>query len=174
MGGYLFFIFLLAFIKYGIFPFPKFIFGSYNTSEKLFKSFTHRAFLYGLSIFSFYASLISIGIIAYISLCFHKEMWFPFNNFFALYYVSIALFSIVWFSYHIAFETDSLKLIKARLSLYMAIHTTISIIIVLTVYENALKPFLSSTTLAFIWLTYLIDYKDGYDSLLENKITLKI
>jgi hypothetical protein len=157
---YIVLVFIIILFKFKIIPMPKIFFGEYNTSEKLFKSFTHRAFIYGLTIFITFISSFLLSIPTYISESLLKKT-IDLNGFLPYFYsFGVILFTILWFSYHIVFETVNIKLIKQRISLYLAILITISLAFIWPTFQTNFKPYILSLTVGFALLKYIIDLKE--------------
>ncbi|MBT2740724.1 hypothetical protein [Bacillus sp. ISL-77] len=110
---------------YLIKPPTKFLRQGTENPEQLFKKFSHRAFLYGIIVYSFFTSLIIGCCIFAFSSIFNQKINFI-NWGFTLFFITSALFSILYFMYHISVNNISTKVIKARVRLYAAFTGTIT------------------------------------------------
>lgn len=70
--------------------------------------------------------------------------------------IIISLNSIFWFAYHIIFETVPLSKIKIELTLYVAVASTLIILI----FDDTMKVVISNLIISYFWIQYLISLKE--------------
>jgi hypothetical protein len=150
----LFFITSLRF--YWLKP-PKFIRQSTETPSQLFDIFGHWSYLYGIFIYSFFASFfMSAVIFAAIHFIVGLEISIG-ELFYNLFLLTTAIYTILYFMYHLSVKEIPPKIVKARVSLYLAVVATISAGLFGLSFKEILKPLITYLGLGFVWLTYLID-----------------
>lgn len=134
----------------------KFIRQETENPAQLFDIFSHRSFLYGIIIYSFFFSLY-IGMIIYaIGIIFNYNFdlsWWCYN----LFFLTSALFSIVYFMYHISVKDISTKKIKVRIRLYLAIIATITASLFGLSLKEILFPLITYLGIALAWLSFFVE-----------------
>ncbi|WPC42793.1 hypothetical protein [Clostridium sp. JS66] len=137
---------------------PKFIIHEAQTPYELLKTFTHGAYFYGIFIFSYITSTIIYGVLLYSSIMIIGQPINLSNIITNLVFITSAIFTIIWFMYHIIFNEEiSIQQIKIRLNFYIAFFTTISTIIIWPFFQNALKPLITWLGISFVWLSYITE-----------------
>lgn len=133
---------------------PLIIFMGSLTKYKIYlQSFNHKAFLYGMLPFSLLSTVILYGMV-------FKEITY----FFEVFCIISAMFTIVWFAYHINNITVPLREIKITLKLYLAVGSTLSSLLLLIPAfqsENIFKAMIASLLSSFAWITYIIEEKEA-------------
>ena len=141
---------------------PKILRGSARNFKELFNTFTHKAYLIGITIFSFEFGILFITII-YLPL----DLFFDYRleaiiitN--AIFPVS-TLFTVCYFMYHVAINKLSVKQVRARVHLYVAWSVTISLIFFILNFKNIFYPMITWLGVGFSWLSYLLSRIDAED-----------
>lgn len=133
----------------------KFIYKKYKKPYEILNEFTHTSYLYGLTIFSFMTWFCMLGIIVYGS---GMSIKISYNIMVNLLLCIMSIFTIMWFVYHLIYNSNiTIKIIKVRLNLYMAIATTLSTIIIWPLFQESLKSVITCLGVSYVWLSYLIE-----------------
>lgn len=154
------FLFFMGGFKFYWFTPPKFIRGSSNDPSGLFDIFSHRAYLYGIIIFSFFSSYFTSGIILVIAKIYLNLDYNFTGLFYNLFFLTASIFTILYFMYHIVIKELSIKVVKSRISLYVAITVTITAGIFGLKLKGILEPMITYLGAGFAWLVYFIDKMD--------------
>ncbi|MEF2965888.1 hypothetical protein V3851_08610 [Paenibacillus sp. M1] len=150
----LFFILSLRF--FWIKP-PKFIRKSAQNPAQLFDEFGHWPFLYGIFVYSFFASIF-IGAIFLAAI--KKILNLDYDTsglFYNLFFITTAIYSVFYFMYHVAEKDISTKIIKARIRLYLAIATTITVGLFGIATKEFLTPLITYLGMGFAWLSFFVE-----------------
>jgi hypothetical protein len=108
--------FLLSLRVYWIKP-PKFIRRANENPGQLFDVWGHWPYLYGIMIYSFFASFFMGGILLAI-MHIILELKFNFSKiYYTLFFLTAATFSVFYFMYHVSVKGISTKVVKARIRL---------------------------------------------------------
>lgn len=150
----LFFVLSLRF--YWIKP-PKFIRKESENPAQLFDRFSHWSFLYGIIIYSLVASFF-IGGIVVTSVQFIFKLEYDFSKlYYNLFFLTTAVFSVLYFMYHVSMKEISTKVIKARMRLYLAIITTITAGLLGLSLKAILLPLITYLGIGLAWLSYFVE-----------------
>jgi hypothetical protein len=148
---------LLSLQSYPLFKPPKFIRKTAETPIQLFDLFSHRSFLYGIFIYSFFAS----GYIVSILFLIIHELISINLDVSKLYYNSLfitqATFSVLYFMYHVAVKNIPTKAVKARIKLYAAITATIAAGVFGLSLKEILFPLVTYLGLGLAWLNFFVE-----------------
>jgi len=139
------YIFKLPFIRYET-----------DSPAQLFDIFSHRSFLYGIIIYSFFTLIIIVLLINAIGIWFNYKIDSS-NWYFNLFFIASALFTIIYFMYHMSVKHISTKEIKARLRLYSAIVGTISGGLLGLSIKEILVPLITYLGIALLWLSFCVE-----------------
>ncbi|MDQ0481083.1 hypothetical protein [Guptibacillus hwajinpoensis] len=150
----LFFVLSLGF--YWIKP-PKFIRKESENPAQLFDRFSHWSFLYGIIIYSLVASFF-IGGIAVTVVKFIFKLEYDFSKlYYNLFFLTTAIFTVLYFMYHVSMKRISTKVIKARIRLYLAIITTITAGLLGLSLKEILLPLITYLGIGLAWLSYFVE-----------------
>ncbi|MGE1115434.1 hypothetical protein ACQJ0K_27270 [Priestia megaterium] len=140
---------------------PKIARGSARNFKELFNTFTHRAYLIGITIFSFEFAILFITIISLpLDLFTDYHLEIIITN--AIFSVS-TLFTVCYFMYHVVINKLSVKQVRARVHLYVAWSVTISLIFFILDFKNIFYPMITWLGVGFSWLSYLLSSIDAED-----------
>lgn len=160
-GTLIFFtLFLITFKSFWIKP-PKFIRRGTEDLSSFLKIFSHSSYLYGLTIFTFFLTFTLSGFIitgSRLILGLNLNIQPLFYN---LVFLSMSLFTILYFMYHISKDKISLKQAKARISFYLLCSGFITAGFLGTSFKSMLTPFLTYIGIGYLCLRYLIDKIDS-------------
>lgn len=149
-------LFVLSLRFYWIKP-PKFIRKEAVNPAHLFKRFSHWSFLYGILVYSLFASFFIQGInIAFIKLILHINFDFS-KLFYTIYFITTAVFLVIYFMYQVAVNDISTKVIKARIRLYLAIIATISVGLFGFSLKEILYPLITYLGIGLAWLSFFVE-----------------
>lgn len=150
----LFFVLSLRF--YWIKP-PKFIRKGSENPAQLFDRFSHWSFLYGIIIYSLVASFFIGGIVVTV-VQFIFKLEYDFSKlYYNLFFFTTAVFSVLYFMYHVSMKEISTKVIKARIRLYLAIITTITAGLLGLSLKEILLPLITYLGIGLAWLSYFVE-----------------
>jgi hypothetical protein len=150
----LFFVLSLRF--YWIKP-PKFIRQGSENPAQLFDRYSHWSFVYGIIIYSFFASFFIGGIIV-IVVQFLLNINYDFSKlYYNLFFLTTAVFSVLYFMYHVSVKGVSTKIVKARIKLYLAIITTITAGLLGLSLKEILLPLITYLGIGLAWLSFFIE-----------------
>ncbi|WP_243495762.1 hypothetical protein [Priestia aryabhattai] len=135
--------------------------GNARNFKELFNTFTHRAYLIGITIFSFEFAILFITIISLpLDLFTDYHLEIIITN--AIFSVS-TLFTVCYFMYHVVINKLSVKQVRARVHLYVAWSVTISLIFFILDFKNIFYPMITWLGVGFSWLSYLLSRIDAED-----------
>jgi len=127
-----------------------------DSPAQLFDIFSHRSFFYGIIVYSFFTSIIIVLLISAIGSWFNYKI--DSSNWYSnLFFITSALFTIIYFMYHMSVKNISTKEIKARLRLYSAIVGTISGGLLGLSIKEILVPLITYLGIAFLWLSFCVE-----------------
>lgn len=132
-----------------------------DSPAELFNRFCHWSFIYGILIFAFVESFFVCGILLGLTQIF-PNLIFDFSKLFInLFFIIVALFSIFYFMYHLVMIDIPIKVVRARVQLYIAISTTVSAGFFGLSLKEVLLPFVAYLGIAFTWLLFCIEKIDS-------------
>ncbi|GAA0501727.1 hypothetical protein GCM10008986_31530 [Salinibacillus aidingensis] len=153
-------LFILSLRFYWLKP-PRFIRQETETPAQLFDRFNHWSFLYGIIIYSFFASFFIVGIcIAFVN----AMLNFNFDSsklFYNIFFLTSAVFLVFYFMYHISVKNIPPKVIKARINLYLAIIATITAGLVGLSLKELLLPLVTYLGIGLAWLSFFVEKIDS-------------
>ncbi|WP_432405707.1 hypothetical protein [Wukongibacter sp. M2B1] len=97
---------------------------------------------------------------------------FALENIIELFYITITLISILWFSYHIVYLTVPLQKIRIKITKYIAIGATLSLIIGNREFRD-ISILFSCLLISYFWIQYIIELKEEELQALDNKTVTK-
>ncbi|GAA0303737.1 hypothetical protein GGQ92_003204 [Gracilibacillus halotolerans] len=150
----LFFVLSLKF--YWIKP-PKFIRKGTENPAQLFDRYSHWSFVYGIIIYSFFASFFIGGIVVTVVHLIFKLNYDFSKLYYNLFFITTAVFTVFYFMYHISIKGISTKVIKVRIRLYLAIIATITAGLFGLSLKEILLPLVTYLGIGLAWLTYFIE-----------------
>jgi len=154
----MFFILSLGF--YWIKP-PKFIRKEAENPGQLFDAFGHWPYLYGVFIYSFFASFfICVIVLVAVRMILNLDLHMT-NLFYNMFFLTTAVFSVLYFMYHISVKNVSTKVVKARVRLYLAIATTITAGLFGLSLKEIFTPLITYLGMGFAWLSFFMDKIDS-------------
>ncbi|MCM3342521.1 hypothetical protein M3650_28830 [Paenibacillus sp. MER TA 81-3] len=167
-GAFMFFaLFLTTFKSYWIKP-PKFIRKGNDEVSSFLSIFNHSSYLYGLTIFTFFLTLTLNGLLMTISQ-FIIGVSFDWQAiFYNLLFLSMSLFTIFYFMFHISKDKITIKQAKARISFYLLCSGCITAGLFGTSFKLALTPFLTYVGIGYLCLRYFIDKIDSESETKES------
>lgn len=150
----LFFVLSLRF--YWLKP-PKFISKEALNPAQLFDRFSHWSFLYGIIVYSFFASFFIVGIytalIKYI-----LQINYDFSKlYYNCFFLTSAVFLVFYFMYHVSVKEVSTKIIKARIRLYLAIIATVTAGLFGLSLKEILLPLITCLGIGLAWLSFFVE-----------------
>ncbi|MGG0655530.1 hypothetical protein [Rummeliibacillus pycnus] len=149
-------LFILSLRSYWLKP-PKFIRKEAVNPAQLFDRLSHWSFFYGIIVYSFFASFfIECIYIAFIKLILHINFDFS-RSFYNLFFSTTAVFSVCYFMYHVSVKDVSIKAIKARIRLYLAIIATITIGLFGFSLKEILLPLITYLGVGLAWLSFFVE-----------------
>lgn len=161
------FVFLFGTFIYSIIPYMVFksgrirkylIFGERQLIEEVVKQFSNRAYIVFVLFFTYFLIIPIFGIPLLLQLFqFTAIVEFLKENLTVLIYSLLTLTSILWFSYHIVYLTESIQKIKIKVALYTAIGTTFTIV-KLKHFEQ-FSIVISCLLVSYLWIQYLIEIR---------------
>lgn len=142
----------IGFFKFDKVLLSKILTGETRTPAEILSSFSNPSFIFGITYFSYFTSVFLFMMIYYLLGIKLPDLVFP-----NLILSTSALFTVFWFMYHLLFNSSvTIKYIKVRLRLYLAISGTFSAF-VLPFTQTLIKPVITYLGLAFVWLSYFIE-----------------
>lgn len=150
----LFFVLSLKF--YWIKP-PKFIRKGTENPAQLFDRYSHWSFVYGIIIYSFFASFFIGGIVVTVVHLIFKLNYDFSKLYYNLFFITTAVFTVCYFMYHVSMKGISTKVIKVRIRLYLAIIATITAGLFGLSLKEILLPLVTYLGIGLAWLTYFIE-----------------
>ncbi|OME73990.1 hypothetical protein BK120_32450 [Paenibacillus sp. FSL A5-0031] len=163
-----FMLFLISFKSYWIRP-PKFIRKNSDDVSAFLNTFSHSSYLYGLTIFTFFLTIMLSGLLLMFSSLFVGITINWSILFLNILFLSMSLFTMLYFMFHISRNNISLKLAKARISFYLFCSGCITAGLFGTSFREALTPFLSYVGIGYLGLRYLIDKIDSENEIVKSK-----
>ncbi|MED1744802.1 hypothetical protein [Brevibacillus borstelensis] len=142
-------VLILGMFKFSPVWLPKFIIGPNKIPVEIIKVFSHRSYLFCISYFAIYVSLI---IYTPILLSGVHGNGLDLKLILALCGVN----TVLWFMYHLLNGTATVKQVKARVSLYAAISGTLSPLLVGNIFESV-TPILVSIGIGYLWLQHFTE-----------------
>ncbi|CAH1055808.1 hypothetical protein [Paenibacillus pseudetheri] len=153
-------LFLITFKSYWIKP-PKFIRKSNDEVSGFLSMFSHSSYLYGLTIFTFFLTFTMSGLMMVASQ-FIIGVNFDWQViFYNLLFLSMSLFTVLYFMYHISKDKITIKQAKARISFYLLCSGCITAGLFGSSFRVAVTPFLTYVGIGYLCLRYLIDKIDS-------------
>ena len=148
-------IFVLSLNFYWIKP-PKIIRKNTENPAQLFDRFSHLAYLYGIFIYSFFASIFIFGIVFAIGLIFSFN-WNLNTLFYHFFFSTAAVFTVFYFMYHVSIKNISTKVIKARIRLYIAVLTTITAGLFGLALKEIVILLIAYLGIGLAWLSFFVE-----------------
>lgn len=149
-------LFILSLRFYYVKP-PKFIRKEAVNPAQLFDRFSHWSFLYGIIVYSFFASFFIVGAyIALIKLILQINYDFS-KSFYNFFFLTTAVFLVCYFMYHVSVKNVPTKVIKARIRLYLAIIATITAGIFGLSLKEMLWPLITYLGIGLAWLSFFVE-----------------
>lgn len=149
-------LFVLSLRNFWLKP-PKFIRKEALNPAQLFDSFSHCSFLYGIMVYSLFASFFIEGVyIALVKLILQINFDFS-KSFYNLFFLTTAVFLVFYFMYHVSVKNVSTKVIKARIRLYLAIITTITAGLLGLSLKEILLPLITYLGIGLAWLSFFVE-----------------
>lgn len=140
---------------------PKKVKGNSRDFKELFSTFSHRAYLIGITLFSFdFAVLFILIIDGFLESIFNYTVKVDIED---VFFPIITLFTICYFMYHVVIKDLSIKLARARVQLYVACTLTISLIFFIFSFKNIFIPMITWLGVGYSWLTYFLGRIDAED-----------
>lgn len=156
-------VLILGMFKFSPVRLPKFIIGPTKIPIEIIKIFGHRSYLFCISYFGIYISLI---IYIPILLAGVHGNGLDLKLILALSGVN----TVLWFMYHLLNGTATVKQVKARVSLYAAISGTFSPLLVGNVFES-ITPILASIGIGYLWLQHFTEQYELEQEMISNQDT---
>lgn len=146
VGEIVFSVLVLGMFKFRSIRLPRFFTGGTNIPIEIIQTFSHRAYLFCITYFSIYISLIIYVPIALAGLGTDKLYT-------KLILIVSAINTVLWFMYHLLLGSVSVKQVKARVSLYSAISGTLSPLLVGNIF-NSFVTVLGAIGIGYLWLQF--------------------
>lgn len=149
-------LFILSLKDFWIKP-PRFIHQGTENPAQLFDRFSHRSYLYGIIVYSFFASFFISGII------FGIVHFIPENNFnhskwfYNIFFLTSSIFTVLYFMFHVSVKEIPTKVVKARIRLYLAIITTITAGLFGLSLKEILFPLITYLGIGLAWLSFFVE-----------------
>ncbi|WP_043891003.1 hypothetical protein [Paenibacillus sp. Aloe-11] len=160
-GTLMFFTLFLGTFKTFWIKLPKFIRKGNDEVSSFLNNFSHSSYLYGLTVVTFFLTFTLCGVVMsgskfIIGVSFDWKVLF-YNSIF----LSMALFTVLYFMFHISKDNITLKQAKARISFYLLCSACITAGLFGTSFKVAITPFLTYVGIGYLCLRYLIDKIDS-------------
>lgn len=153
----MFSLFFVLSLRYFWLKPPKFIRKEALNPAQLFDSFSHWSFLYGIMVYSFFASFFIEGVyIAFVKLILQINFDFS-KSFYTLFFLTTAVFLVCYFMYHVSVKNVSTKVIKARIRLYLAIIATITAGLFGLSLKEIFLPLVTYLGIGLAWLSFFVE-----------------
>lgn len=133
---------------------PRKMLGGSSSSEELLDKFSLSSYLFGITVFSLYLSIFMISMFTLsLVILFDISLNISFEH---LFLVTSAIFSFLWFVYHLVYEKVCIDKIKNSINLYLAVSTSITLFFIFPFFEELTKPILTYLGVSYAWLNYLV------------------
>ncbi|MFJ7668266.1 hypothetical protein ACIQXI_14300 [Lysinibacillus sp. NPDC097195] len=152
------------------FRFKRYIlFGQRNSFSGIFREFSFYSYIVSLICVSTIMCIPTIGFsFGLYSLGINFLMEWIVKNVSIVFYTMVSIESVLWFAYHIVYETVDFQEIKIKLTLFSAVAATLLILIELNIYLKDFKLILTYLAGSFFWISFLIELKIKQDCKSDN------
>ncbi|MGM0789886.1 MAG: hypothetical protein ACQEUD_07315 [Bacillota bacterium] len=148
--------FILSLNSFWIKPL-RFIRQGTDNPAQLFDRFSHRSYLYGIIVYSFFTSILIGGIILGI-VHFIPESNFNLSKwFYNLFFLTSSIFTVLYFMFHVSVKEIPTKVVKARIRLYLAVITTITAGLFGLSLKEILFPLITYLGIGLAWLSFFVE-----------------